>query len=364
MNVLHLLVAGDHGGIEVLMRNYAMYAKHNNYFCFVWNGGVIADEMEAKGANVIRLSYLKDGPVYTFRCLLDLLREKDINVVIEHNAAQYLRVVLAVLKILYPKLITVAYTHADATLCCNMANRHGLWLRKAIQKYAIRTTNGVIAISESVKKSLVDLLHVNPDKIKVIYNGALLAKTRRSESAKQIRLVYVGRIVEEKGIQETLQALAAIKKDLDFTFDIIGDGPYREKIEALVDQLGLCDRVNFMGVRRDVPDILAERDIFIHMPSCEEGFGVAIVEAMAAGCVCVCAKKGGIPEVIHDGVDGVLVPTGTSEELVQILRQLIPQYLAGEYTQMQNNAVKQAKEFSIENYSEKLEDYLEELQRA
>ena len=46
MNVLHLLVAGGHGGIEVMMRNYSLHAKHNNYFCFVWEGGIIADEME------------------------------------------------------------------------------------------------------------------------------------------------------------------------------------------------------------------------------------------------------------------------------------------------------------------------------
>ena len=187
---------------------------------------------------------------------------------------------------------------------------------------------------------------------------------KQHKNTAQVRLVYVGRIVEEKGIQITLQALATLMSDLQFSFDIIGDGPYRESIETTVKQLGLCDRVNFMGVRRDVPELLAERDIFIHMPSCEEGFGVAVVEAMAAGCICVCAEKGGIPEIIRDEQDGVLIHTGTSEELAQVLRRLIPEYLSGKCAQMQSSAAIRAKEFSIENYSEILENYLEELRQV
>jgi len=97
------------------------------------------------------------------------------------------------------------------------------------------------------------------------------------------------------------------------------------------------------------------------MPVWEEGFDITVVEAMAAGCVCICAAKGGIPEIIEDGVNGYLIKSGTAEELADILQEVIPQYVEGKFVDAQKNAVRRSRDFSIETYSENLDQYFSTL---
>jgi glycosyltransferase involved in cell wall biosynthesis len=98
------------------------------------------------------------------------------------------------------------------------------------------------------------------------------------------------------------------------------------------------------------------------MPEWEEGFGITVAEALAAGCLCVCAAKGGIPEIIRDGIDGILVQSASADELEDILLGVIPEYLSGNCRQMQDRAVSRSCEFTIQNYAKKFDQYLEQKQ--
>ena len=103
---------------------------------------------------------------------------------------------------------------------------------------------------------------------------------------------------------------------------IVGEGPARESLEALSCQLGLSDCTVFAGARRDIPRILPLLDLFV-LPSLYEGFGIAILEAMAAGKPVVATAVGGIPEFVVPGETGLLVEAGNAAALADAIRSLL-----------------------------------------
>jgi glycosyltransferase involved in cell wall biosynthesis len=102
-------------------------------------------------------------------------------------------------------------------------------------------------------------------------------------------------------------AAARSRPDIDLL--LAGDGPDRGKLEALAAELGVADRVRFLGVRKDVPDLLRAADVFA-LTSVSEAASLTLMEAMACGCPVVVTNVGGNPELVRQGVDGVLVPRG------------------------------------------------------
>ena len=136
----------------------------------------------------------------------------------------------------------------------------------------------------------------------------------------------VGRLIEpEKGIAVLLQGVARLAgppAPLACQLLIVGDGPARGQLQELVERLGISSRVVFAGMRRDIADVLPLVDVFV-MPSLSEGFGIAIVEAMAAGLPVVASDVGGIPEIVQHGETGLLVPPGDPAALAAALHELV-----------------------------------------
>ena len=110
------------------------------------------------------------------------------------------------------------------------------------------------------------------------------------------------------------------------------------------------------GTRSDVPELLAGADVFIHLPDCAEGFGIAVVEALASGLICVCNDRGALPEIVEDGVSGLIVKSGDS--VTERLRSLIPG--SAQWERIRRGAVEAAQKFSIETFAAKLDDLIEE----
>ena len=102
----------------------------------------------------------------------------------------------------------------------------------------------------------------------------------------------------------------------DTIFLIAGDGPLREELQNLASQLGIQDKVLFMGFRQDIPAVLSVIDVFV-APSETEGLGLGILEAMAIGKPIVATSVGGIIEILKDGETGYLVPAKNSQELAK-----------------------------------------------
>ena len=357
-SVLHILSGGTVGGIEVLCEGYAKYSKNKNVFVFLWNDGVIRQEMENEGAVAISLNASKRDFIRPFLRLCSICKDYQVKTVVVHHSAPIAHLYLMMLKMKYPYLKTVGYAHSHAHDMCP-AEKRFLWIRKKIISCSLKSATKVIAISNCVKDSCETYFGTPKNKIEVVYNGVDVAQfvptITHQQTEKCAELIYVGRLIEPKGVQNTLKALALLPKNIEYEFKIVGDGPYRNQLESLVKEQNLSN-VHFLGERRDVIELLHSAEYFIHIPEWEEGFGITIVEAMAAGMVCICGMRGAIPEIITTEENGFLVSNDTQ----QIADSLITIFNKSdeEKNVIKENARKRALDFSIQTFSERLDAIL------
>ena len=134
--------------------------------------------------------------------------------------------------------------------------------------------------------------------------------------------MHIARFHPVKDHRTLVQGFARMAADVPgVDLVLVGDGPERGAIEGLVADLGVKDRVHFLGVRRDVPVVLRAADVFT-LPSLSEGASITLMEAMAAGVPSVATDVGGMPEIMRHGVDGLLVPRQDPPKLGEAFKTL------------------------------------------
>ena len=196
------------------------------------------------------------------------------------------------------------------------------WKRPAfllLERLAYAMDDAVIVVSEGLASFLETTEHLPRRKMTVIGHGVGAPSNAlpRGEERRALRLRpfdpllgAVGRLSPEKGHVHIVRALPAIIAAFPQAGLVLaGDGPERPRLEAEARRLGVAERVEFLGQRRDVHRILAALDLFLQ-PSLYEGFGLSLLEAMASRLPVVASRVGGIPEIVDDGESGVLVPPG------------------------------------------------------
>jgi glycosyltransferase involved in cell wall biosynthesis len=144
------------------------------------------------------------------------------------------------------------------------------------------------------------------------------------DEAGPVRLVFVGRLVRQKGLDVLLEALARLPAGADYELTLVGDGPLRPALTGQAQALGLTSRLRFVGWagREDMPDLLRRADIFV-FPSRDEGMPNAVLEAMATGLPVVATRISGNEEVVVDGQTGLLVPPDDPDALAGALARLL-----------------------------------------
>lgn len=358
MKILHFMVSGETGGIEILNRDYAKHSKHENIYVFFWHGGCVTDEMRTAGNHVIELNASKADFFGPLKKMRQLCKKEKPDAVIVHYIAPVLYLYAMHIKRKYPQIKVFGYVHEDVNVCYTKKFSIRNVLKHVIINHFFQRADGMIAISEFVKKSIVKRYQVSEEKIEKIYNGIDIKKFQQPihQPKERLELIYVGRLIENKGVQNVIRALEKLPEELSWRFCIIGDGDYRTELEKQVKQYRLESKIQFLGNRRDVPQLLSQADIFLHMPEWQEGFGIAVVEAMAAGLICVCAESGAIPEIIEHGKSGYLIKE--SKELFELLNRITKNIDCEEIMQIRNAAKKKADQFKIESYAEKLDVFL------
>jgi glycosyltransferase involved in cell wall biosynthesis len=196
-------------------------------------------------------------------------------------------------------------------------------------------TNHLIALTPGEAEDYVDLGVMPPHKISVIPSGIDLrrfagARVDRLSKRRELGLPpaalavgFVGWLLPIKGLSFLVRAMPGIlARHPESLLVLVGKGAEEVKLRSLADSLGLNGRVLFMGWRPDVEEILPCLDLLV-LPSLNEGMGRVLVEAMAAGVPIVASRIGGVPDLIWDGKNGLLVPPADCGALEQAISTLL-----------------------------------------
>jgi glycosyltransferase involved in cell wall biosynthesis len=183
-------------------------------------------------------------------------------------------------------------------------------------RIVLRRFAAVVAVSDEVKRKLIEA-GVSENRIHLVRNGIDLRPfdhaqpSLRSDSTNDDSLIVglIGRLSIEKGVDNFLEAAARVLSELPTTkFVVIGEGPDRDKLESLIDNLKIRDNASMLGRRTDMPSIYASLDIMVSS-SRQEGLPIAILEGMASSLPIVATAVGEVPTLISTDETGVLVPS-------------------------------------------------------
>jgi glycosyltransferase involved in cell wall biosynthesis len=198
----------------------------------------------------------------------------------------------------------------------------GSFLYAQAERATAPLADAIICVSERDRDAAEARGIASTDQLHVVQNGIAVPERPllRGRWPDRPVLVCVARLAPPKNLRPLLTALAEPELE-PWRLRIVGDGPDRSRLEAQRDALGLGERVEMLGERRDVGAQLIAADAFV-LPSDSEGLPYSILEAMAMGLPVVASDVGGIPEEVVDGTTGILVPKGDHHALARALRQL------------------------------------------
>ena len=197
------------------------------------------------------------------------------------------------------------------------------WRAEILQ--AARSASAIICVSRRLAEDCIRELGIDPACVVVVPNTYDVRRFRFMERTRigQIRAVSVGRLAHEKGHDVLLRALdTVLRAGVDMHLTLVGDGPQRAALESLVAELGMQDAVTFTGVLLDdaVADAMYSADLFV-LPSRSEGFGVALIEAMATGLPVVATRSGGPDDIVSEE-DGLLVDPDDANAFADALMRM------------------------------------------
>ena len=186
---------------------------------------------------------------------------------------------------------------------------------EAVVSYAIEQSDLVTAVSASLRDDTIRSLGIARE-IRVIPNFLDCEEWRRRPDAALRReicgphpnarvLIHVSNFRPVKRVDVVLDVFLRVLERVDAVLAMVGDGPDREPLERRVDAVGLRDRVRFAGEQHDLVAWLSAADVLL-LPSAQESFGLAALEAMACELPVVAARVGGLPEAVEDGATGYL----------------------------------------------------------
>jgi glycosyltransferase involved in cell wall biosynthesis len=231
----------------------------------------------------------------------------------------------------YTRLAMLDHGAPLVSTCHNWLDEDWLtYLYGVVDRYVLRSFPRVVAVSEEVRQRLLEA-GVQQERLRIIPNGIDLRPFTVERCTdpvdwSQDRPAVVGmvaRLSAEKGVDLFLRAAAKVAGTISHVrFVVVGDGPDREKLEALIDQLRLRPFVSMLGRRDDMPAQYASFDLLVSS-SLKEGLPIAILEAMASGLPLVATAVGDVLSVVRNGETGILLPTGDPAALASAIVDLL-----------------------------------------
>ena len=226
---------------------------------------------------------------------------------------------------------------------------------KSAVEFSINNSDVVTVVSNNLKETTNKLFNITKD-IKVIYNfiDAKKYDNAQKEECKRIALAqpheriftHVSNFRPVKRVEDVVKIFSEVRKEIPAKLLMIGEGPERAKAENLVKELNLVDDVFFLGNSTEVAKILCYTDVFL-LPSQTESFGLAALEAMAAGSAVISTNTGGLPEVNIHGKTGFLSDLGDVADMAK--NAILIAKEAATLEVFKENAKKHTKQFTLES---------------
>lgn len=352
MKILHVITSLRTGGAEHLMVDLLPRLRDlsNEVELLVFDGIRTAfyEELEQKDIKIHSLGI--GGNVYHPQNVFKLRGFVDrYDIIHTHNTAcQFFAPLSKILKRSKVKLVTTEHSTNN--------RRRGKWYLKPIDKWMYAHYLSVICISERTMLNLKP--YITKDVICVINNGIdvekFLCPINDISEKNRFLLTQVSSFNDAKD-QDTL--VRAVKELPDnYRLQLVGDGDHRLKVEELAHSLGVANRVDFLGIRTDIPEILKSSDVNI-LSSHWEGFGLAAVEGMASGRPFLASNVDGLNEIVEGA--GVLFPHGDYKCLANEIKSLCKN--RDYYKSVAQRCQERAKQFDIKKMAKQYNDLYKNL---
>jgi glycosyltransferase involved in cell wall biosynthesis len=243
--------------------------------------------------------------------------------------------------------------------------------RLADRELIARRADVVLAVSHADRARMISVEGIDAGRIRVIANAIPPLPNRTGGDVRaELGLVpdaplvgSVGGLRPAKAYEDLFRAAALLRPEFpELHVAVAGRGPQQRRLEEVIRALGLVGRVTLLGARRDVADVLASLDIAVSS-SVSEGSPLAVMEYMAAGKAIVATRVGGVPDLIADGVHGLLVDPSRPEQLAAAIATLLRDPVRRD-AMGREARLRQRNEFDLDRMVERLQLLYEELARA
>jgi len=230
----------------------------------------------------------------------------------------------------------------------NEASKELPTIHSRIMKFFYKKNIAVpIAISEIIRKSISAFYGMSEKDIPLIHNGidTEMFTPEQSESKERITFCCVARFSYQKNHKLLLEAFHIAHKNIpNVSLLLVGDGELRSEIENQINSYGITDRVQMIGNTNDVLSWLRSSDVFV-LSSNYEGLPLSILEAMSAGLPIIATEVGGIPDIITNGQEGILISPGNAGEIANAMEEMAKDTQLR--IQMKSNARTKAQKFDV-----------------
>ncbi len=297
--------------------------------------------------------------------LVDVIKFENLDLLHVHYAIPHATiafVVKSILKTMGIKIPVITTLHGtDITLVGADASF------ASVVEFSINQSDGVTAVSENLKNDTLKSFHINKD-IRVIYNFIDFTRFRKIDKEhfkKAIAphnekiLIHTSNFRKVKRVDDVINVFKKVHDQVPCKLMLIGDGPERQRLEEQCRKTKeICDDVRFLGKQDAIEELLAISDLFI-IPSENESFGLAALEAMACEVPVISSDAGGLPELNIHGRSGCVLPVGDIDGMAAHSIKLLQDPVL--LSQYKKQAYERAKEFDIEIILPQYEQYYEEI---
>lgn len=285
--------------------------------------------------------------------MVEVVRKHDLEVLHVHYAIPHAYAAYMAKQMLKEKGLDVRVVTTLHGTDITLVGSHPTY--KTAVEFSINNSDVVTSVSNNLKDTTNKLFNITKD-IKVIYNFIDVEKydNAHKEECKRIALAqpneriftHVSNFRPVKRVEDVIKVFDAVRKEIPSKLLMIGEGPERAKAEKLVKDLKITDDVFFLGNSTEVAKILCYTDVFL-LPSQTESFGLAALEAMAAGTAVISTNTGGLPEVNIHGQTGYLSNLGDVEDMAKNAISIVKDDATLE--QFKQNAKAHTKQFSLDS---------------